>query len=413
MKKHLRVFVITLMALSLGIVATGNVLSQENFARFRTVGYYLSYSIYLEPDPYLVTEIPINELTHLVYSYAGISAQGQCESLDEWADEGFRYPGDTNERLRGNFKQLLALKEANPQLRLLLGLGGWEDSNRFSEVARDDDRVRFVTSCMTYMRQESLFDGFMIDWRYPVSGGRVDGAPDDTDNYVKLLADFRGQLDYWETQDNRRYTLAITVPPFPDLMENFPLDRIPEFIDFMDLLTYSYEGPWSDITAHHSPLFVNSRDPRNQEIQEIFTIDGAVQSFLDVGVPASQIVVGTPLYGHVWDGVQPNEFFGIFAEHGGVPGNIRPGGQLYWKDLVQFENSANYIRFFDREAGVPWLWNEDAQIAISYENQESVRNKAAYVRNQGLGGMSLWQLSYDDGRHTLTTTINEALNGTP
>lgn len=413
MKRILRTATLTLLALSLGVVATGYAVAQENFARYRTVGYYLAYSIYNEPDPYLVTEIPIDQLTHLVYAYVGISENGQCTSLDEWADTGFRYPGDSNERLRGNFKQLLAIKRDNPQLRLLVGLGGWEDSSRFSEVATDEQRVRFVTSCMTYMRQEKLFDGFMLDWRYPVNGGLREGSPADTDNYVKLLADFRGQLDYWETQDDRRYTLAITVPPFPSLMENFPLDRIPEFIDFMDLLTYSYEGPWSDITAHHSPLFVNSRDPRDHQVQALFTIDGAVQAFLDLGVPASQLVVGTPLYGHAWNGVQPNEFFGMFSPHGGIPGNIRPGGQLYWKDLVQFEGSSNYVRFFDREAGVPWLWNENAQIAISYENEESARNKAAYVRNQGLGGMSLWQLAYDDARHTLTTTINQALNGTP
>ena len=43
--------------------------------------------------------------------------------------------------------------------------------------------------------QQYLFDGIDIDWRYPVSGGPVDGRPEDTDNLTLLLEEFRTQLD--------------------------------------------------------------------------------------------------------------------------------------------------------------------------------------------------------------------------
>ncbi|MEL7435214.1 MAG: glycosyl hydrolase family 18 protein, partial [Chloroflexota bacterium] len=59
---------------------------------------------------------------------------------------------------------------------------------------------------------------------------------------------------------------------------------------------------------------------------------------------------------------------------------------------------------------VPWLYNAEAGIAISYEDTESIRNKAAYIRQRDLGGVSLWELSYDDAEQTLVTTIYDLLN---
>src|SRR5215213_7159561 len=186
-------------------------MAQDETQPYRVVGYYMSYDIY-EPQ-YFVTDIPAHQLTDLIYGYVDISGNGQCVSADEWADTGFAYPDDTpNERVRGNFKQLALLKENNPDLHILMSIGGWEHSGRFSDVALTQEaRIRFARSCVAFMRDNG-FDGIDLDWRYPVEGGATPGRPEDAENYTLLVAEFRGQIEYWNERDTQTYLLTMTAP---------------------------------------------------------------------------------------------------------------------------------------------------------------------------------------------------------
>lgn len=407
MKRTIRLMWSTLLAL-LMIPPVATV--QAQLEPYRAIGYYTYYSIY-ELD-YLVTDIPAETLTHLIYAHVSISDNGQCVSTDEYADTEFLYPDDTrNQRMRGNFNQLQILNEENPGLTLMMSIGGWEDSENFSEVAATQEtRERFVQSCVIFMRNNG-FEGIDLDWRYPVDGGQFTGEPEDAANYAALVREFRFQLDYREDLDERRYELSVATPPFPLLLEHYALSEMATEVDFFNVSTFGYEGSWSQITGHIAPLFPTDNDPRASEAQSILTIDGAVNIFLDAGVASEQIVIGVPLYGQSWQGIDVDNYFGLFSEHGGIPGETRDGGLLYFRDLVRFENNSNWTRFFDTEAGVPWLYNEDAFIGISYENIESVRNKIRYVQQSDLGGMFVWQLSYDDPSHQMLNEIARMLNG--
>lgn len=397
------------MGLCLVLLSFATVSAQENFNAYRVLGFYSYYNIY---DEYYVTDIPVDQLTHVIYEHIDVSASNQCVSRDPWADVEYSYPGDDRfERVRGNFKQLQELKVRNPSLRIIMSIGGWEMSDNFSDIAgNEQDRIRFARSCISFMREYD-FDGIMIDWRYPVSGGRSMGDPDDYDNYPLLLGDFRGQLDYWQEQDSVNYTLAVTAPATPDLLEGFWMDAIATHVDFLSLMAFSFEGSWSEIAAHQAPLYVSDIDPRNAESQASYTVSGAVNTLLDMGFPAGKIVLGVGFYGQSWQGVNPNNLFGLFSSNRGVPNNTREQGRLYYRDLTNFFNSSNYVRYFDESAAVPWMYNESAGIAISYEDEESIRAKAAFVRRFDLGGMAVWELSYDDDNHSLLTALYRFLNG--
>lgn len=399
--------VLILVVVALAVVAntfTGaNVAAQGGEPPFKLIGYYTSYSIY-DPINYMISSVPTAMLTHLYYSPISISAQGQCESADKWADTQFPYPGDKQtERLRGNFKQIGVLKKNNPNLQVVMSVGSWDFSKYFSDAASTQQaRIRFARSCVAFMKQYG-FDGIDLDWRFPVANGKEGNTAraEDLLNYPALLDDLRGQLDYWIQRDGRNYSLSITVPAVEPLYQNFKLDELATRVDWMNLMAYSFQGDWSEQVSHFAPLFGSSRDPRGEDIRRNYNVDGAVRALLDMGVPASKVVVGLPFFAQAWRITRPNDYFGLYQLAQGVPQGTRPGGILQYKDMVPLLTNPAFIRFFDEETQSPWLYNEDRRTVISYEDPTSIRAKGNYIRSLNLGGAFVWELSFDDKEQTL------------
>lgn len=57
--------------------------------------------------------------------------------------------------------------------------------------------------------------------------------------------------------------------------------------------------------------------------------------------------------------------------------------------------SPGFVRYWDERASAPFLWNGEARSFITYDDPQSIRAKAAYVRERRLGGMMFRELSQD------------------
>tara|TARA_B110000305_G_scaffold210646_1_gene244502 strand:- start:138 stop:311 length:174 start_codon:yes stop_codon:yes gene_type:complete len=55
-------------------------------------------------------------------------------------------------------------------------------------------------------------------------------------------------------------------------------------------------------------------------------------------------------------------------------------------------NKNGYVRHWDNDAQVPWLYNKEKQIWITYDDEESYKLKAEYAVYHGLGGIFLWEM---------------------
>lgn len=378
----------------------------EDDSEHRVIGYFTSWSVY--GRDYHVPDIPADKLTHINYAFANISNSGECVLGDNYADIDKFYEGDTWDAgaLRGNFKQLRKLKQQHPHLKTLISIGGWTWSSKFSDVAlTPESREKFVTSCVDFM-DEYGFDGIDVDWEYPVGGGKAGNTtrPEDRQNYTKLLAEFRRQLDEHGASDGRHYLLTIAAPAGPSKYDNYELGEIHQYLDWINIMAYDFHGSWSQKTNFNAPLYASSNDPsQDPEVRDHFNVDSAVQGYLDAGVPADEIVVGVPFYGRGWKGVSDANN-GLFQAHSGVPQGTWERGVFDWEDIKD-----NYLPSHDRywhdEAQVPWLYDPATQTMISYDDPESLGLKTEYVRDQGLGGVMFWELSADDPQDTLLEAI--------
>ena len=354
------------------------------------VAYYTGWSTY--GRQYQVSQIPAAKLTHINYAFANISG-GKCVLGDSYADVDKFFPGDSWDAgvLRGNFNQLLKLKAKYPHLQTLISVGGWTWSSQFSGIAADPaKRAVFVKSCADFMETYG-FDGVDIDWEYPVSGGLQNGVAADKANYTTLMKEFRAELDRREAEDKRDYLLTIAAPAGPTTLQNLEIAKLASTLDWINLMSYDYYGAWDKPTGHNAPLYRSTSDKGPAG----FDIDASVRAYLASGMPSSKLVLGAPLYGRGWSGVTPGTSGnGLYSTGTGASTGTWEPGVLDYDDIV-----ANYLprmtRYWDAQSKVPYLWDSQNKVWISYDDAESMRAKAQYIKSLGLGGFMLWELSSD------------------
>ena len=377
----------------------------------RVVGYYAEWTIYQRK--YNVADIPAAKLTHINYAFAKI-ANGECAIFDSYAAIDKFHPGDdwNAGTLRGNFRELQRLKEKHKHLKTLISVGGWTLSGPFSDVSlTPESRAKFANSCVAFAEKYG-FDGVDIDWEYPVGGGDAGNKtrPEDRQNYTKLLAEIRKQLDAAGEARKVRYLLTIAAPAGPKTFANLELDGVAKLCDWVNLMAYDFHGSWSDKTNHHAALYANPKDPTADEsVRTQWNVSAAVANYIKAGVPAEKIVVGVPFYGRGWGGVK-NENDGLYQAHAALipPGTHEPGNWDY-KDIA-----ANYVgkkgtRHWDAVAKAPWLFDAKTGLFITYDDEESIDLKAAFVRTERLGGIMAWELSGDTKGHSLLDAVRKGL----
>lgn len=368
------------------------------------VAYYTSWSVY--GRDYQVEDIDVDHLTHINYAFANLSAAGECVLGDSYADIDMFHDGDSWDAgsLRGNFHQLQILKEGHPELRVLLSVGGWTWSSNFSDTAATEGgRATFARTCADLVETYG-FDGLDIDWEYPGGGGKSsEYSAADGENYTRLLAAVRAELATRSPPADGRYLLTIAGPADPEKVAHYDLPAMMEHLDWVSVMAYDFNGGWNRTTGHNAPLHRSTGDPG----EPTWNVEDAVGAWLAAGVEPDQLVVGMPMYGRGWSGV-PATNDGLWQSSTGLPTGTWEAGVFDWSDLDQ-----NYLprmeRHWSDEAKVPWLYDATSGVFISYDDAESLSWKAAFVRDRGLRGGMVWDLSSDDDAHTLLSGLHADL----
>ncbi|MGG1678415.1 glycosyl hydrolase family 18 protein [Neobacillus sp. NRS-1170] len=345
-------------------------------------GYYAGWSTYSGSE---VSDIDASKLTQINYAFANIGNDLKMQVGDPYADTQKEFPGDSaTDPFKGNFNQLKKLKQKFPHLKTVISVGGWSWSDKFSEVALTEaSRIAFADSVVKFLVTYG-FDGVDFDWEYPVNGGMKTNVrrPIDEKNYTLLLQKVREKLNAQQALDGKKYSLSIAAGASNNFTETTQLDQISKIVDHVQLMTYDVHGAWDSLTGFNAPLYASSAETTPGP-----SVSQAVQIFLDKGVPANKLVMGVPFYGNEYKGVN-NANNGLYqARTGGVYSDSY--GELEKK----FIGKDGYVRYWDSESKVPYLWN--GSTFISYDDAESMSQKASYIKSNGLAGAMIWEVSQD------------------
>lgn len=289
-------------------------------------------------------------------------------------------------------EQLARIKGINPEIKVLLSVGGWS-AGGFSEAAMTEEtRKIFIETSIEIMESFDL-DGLDLDWEYPsytVAG--IAGCLEDKQNFTLLLKELREAFD---KLTKKYYMLTIAAGGGAYYLKGVEMGEAAAYLDYVQLMTYDLRGGFQVLTGHHTNLF----DPH----LDLFpgSVDNAVEVFHEAGVPLEKLVIGVAFYSRMWKGV-PNVDNG-YIQMAETTGGYGPG----YSDLVEnYIDKNGYTRHWDDVAKAPYLFNGDT--FISYDDKESIGHKIQYMKDKGLAGVMYWEYCLDE-THTLTNWMGDQI----
>ncbi|HDC4524798.1 TPA: glycoside hydrolase [Enterobacter cloacae] len=417
---------------------------QENNKAFakhtdKVVGaYFPEWGVYGRNFP--VDKIPAANLNHILYGFIPIcggdgindglktveggnsfaALQRACAGRpdytvaihDPWAALQKPQSGVSNwdDPYKGNFGQLMALKKAHPDLKILPSIGGWTMSDPFFHMNDTAIRARFVSSVKDFLKTWKFFDGVDIDWEFPGGGGvneALGNAQVDKATYTALMHDLRSMLNELSAETGRTYELTSAIGAGKDKIEDVDYTTAQQYLDHIFLMSYDFYGAWSmtDL-GHQAALHAPAWRPDTN-----YTTENGVNALLEQGVQPGKIVVGTGMYGRGWTGVHGytgnNPFTGTATD--GVKGTWEPGVVDYRQIVNEYKGKPGWEYGYDADAEAPYVFNKSTGELISYEDARSATAKGKYVLAKNLGGLFAWSIDSDNG--DILNAMNESLLG--
>ncbi|ODA83238.1 hypothetical protein RJ55_01750 [Drechmeria coniospora] len=366
----------------------------ETVAGYVNAVYFTSWSIYdrkYQPD-----DLPLSDITHVLYSFLKLLPNGTVVAGDPNADLERRFPtdvwGESGTNAYGCVKQLYRLKKENRMTKLMLSIGGWGSSANFAGVAATPETRAIFAETAVELMKDWGFDGIDVDWEYPQN--EIEG-----NHMLLLLRAVRQELDKYAATfaHGHHFELSIAAPAGPANYANYPLYELGQLLDHVNIMAYDFAGPWSKTSAHHANLYMNSENLESTSL----AADGVVQHYLDEGVPAAKMILGMPVYGR------------SFQQTGDIGRPYNGIGDGSWEkgawDYKALPKAGATVRF-DNISMAAYSYDASTKELISFDTTETVVAKVAYLKSKGLGGSMFWEASADrKGNSSLIGASHQSL----
>lgn len=353
----------------------------------KIVGYFTNWSKYRKGGcAFTAADVKPELLTHINFAFAKVDPGPGGKAKPKFGVAAYD-PADLGPN--GNYAQVNALKKKSPGLKTGLSIGGWSHNEGdmawlFTTMAETPAaRADFIKATIEYVRKHD-FDGIDLDWEYPGDPTRG-GRTIDTDTFTALLNEFRSAIDA-EAKATGKPALELTIAAPAGVASRFlDIPKIHGPLDWINLMSYDYEGGWQTFTGHNAPA--PDAGPG---------IKGSVSAYMSFGVPADKIVLGMATYGRSFAGAEDSKP-GAQAKGNGPVGRCTDApGMLSYFEIRELLQGGKYKPAWDDKAQVPYAYDAAAKVWISFDDQRSFDKKMDFIDQKGLAGAMFWALDMDD-----------------
>ncbi len=289
-----------------------------------------------------------------------------------------------------------ALSARNKGVRVVLSVQGYGDSSKnFSNAASTpENRAIFIKNIVDVV-EKYHFDGIDLDWEYP--GWFTPTKKDDeADEFNALCKELNEALK----AKNPAYLLTAAIPGGAEGFKRYDLKECSKHLDFIHIMTYDLEA--SSKVYHHTALYANlgKATATNAAVHE------SVELFKLKGVPQEKIVIGIAFYGkYTKPSTSVNGGLGSDSANGKYSTLTYNVIKNYYLNRV----GDGVTEYWDSDCCAPYLYDATNNYFITYENVKSIKEKAKYVKNNGLAGVMIWELGEDSDDEELITAVTNAV----
>jgi chitinase len=321
----------------------------------------------------------VQKITHLIFCFGHMD--GHRFKVDNAADTAIIH-------------KMVSLKNKNPDLKVILSLGGWSGcetcSDAFSTKAGRQEFAESVKEVNNYFKT----DGIDLDWEFPTV--RLDNdidqnpvhktSPADKKNFTDLVVRLRKTL-------GRETTITFAAGAFQTFLEKaVEWKKVMKHVDYVNMMTYDLVNGYATKTGHHTGLYST---PNQSE-----STDNAIQYLIKHGVDPGKIILGAAFYSRMWENV-PNINNGLYQSGKHTNGTS-------FKDFPTKLSADNGFAYhWDDVAKAPYMYNASKKLFATFDDKRSMELKTKYVIDQKLGGIMFWQLGGDTYTNGLLHTIDQ------
>jgi chitinase len=347
-----------------------NVNAQAKSGRPAVIAYYAG-------NPTLMDSFNTEQVTHIIFSFGHLKGN-------------MLHIGNARDTL--TIQNLVAKKASNPDLKVMLSLGGWGGCKDCSDVfSAKKGRKQFSVSVKELLDYFNA-DGIDLDWEYPAIEGYPGHAykPGDKQNFTALVKKLRKKL-------GKDKLISFAAGGFTTFLEqSVEWKKVMKYANFVNLMTYDLTNGYSVTTGHHTPLYSSANQKESG--------DNAVQWLISAGIPSNKLVLGAAFYGRVFDSVR-NVNNGLFQ-----PCKFKSYmPSRYFESTLTEANG--YVYYWDDTAKAPYYYNAGTQTFVTFEDKKSIALKTRYAITNKLFGIMFWQLTEDKFEDGLLQSINNAISG--
>ncbi|XP_050507456.1 uncharacterized protein LOC126885068 isoform X2 [Diabrotica virgifera virgifera] len=295
--------------------------------------------------------------THLIYEHIGLSSSGELDLKESGLDL---------------LQMTMDFKKKNKDLKVMINIGADESGNLFFNRLSTNNQIiePFLSSVVKIMRTYS-FDGLEIHWFTELSKKAI---------YINLLKQIKQRLEY------HGWLLSVDVFPYLKDIGYDPkeMDRIVDWVTIRPRDLYTGARGYVDLNTSQ-PTFHRFHDGENG-----YDSKHIAESWLDAGLSKEKLIIGV-------------EFYGVKYRQTDTLTTLEKEPVKYAEICSNF-NTSDVVVVKDMKTEIVYLFNFTNSYWIGFYDENYIRSKGHYVKQNKLGGVAAFAIEFDDYKGTCGKT---------